>query len=62
MPEVFKHNPHRAKYGKTDCLEITKRFQQSGLSLSAFCKTNECYVGYGTLYKMIHEPEFYDNK
>lgn len=62
MPEVFEHNPHRAKYDKADCVEITKRFQQSGLSLSAFCKTDECYVGYGTLYKMIHEPEFYDNK
>ena len=42
MPEVFEHNPHRAKYGKTDCIEITERFQKSGLSLSAFCKTEEC--------------------
>ena len=62
MPEIFEYNPHRAKYGKVDCIKITKRFQKSGLSLSAFCKTKECYVGYGTLYKMIHEPEFYNNK
>lgn len=62
MPEVFEHNPHRAKYNEADCIEITKRFQKSGLSLTAFCNTEECYVGYGTLYRMIHEPEFYNNK
>ena len=62
MPEVFEHNPHRAKYGAKDRDIIRDLFFKSGLSISAFSKTKECYVGYGTLWKMINTPEFYDNK
>ncbi len=62
MPEVFQNNPHKAKYGAKDRDYLTKKFKESGLSLSAFQKTKECYVGYGTLYKMIHNPSFYDGK
>ena len=62
MPEVFKNNPHRAKYGAADRDIIVQLFKESGLSLSAFSKTEECYVGYGTLYRMVHEPEFYNGK
>lgn len=62
MPEVFEHNPHRAKYGAADRDIITALYKESGLKLHEFQKTAACYVGYGTLYKMIHNPEFYDNK
>lgn len=62
MPEVFETNPHRGKYDAKDRDIITALYQESGLSLSKFSKTKECYVGYGTLWKMIHNPEFYDNK
>ena len=61
-PEVFEHNPHRGKYGQKDCEIIRQLFFDSGLSISAFSRTEECYVGYGTLYKMIKNPEFYANK
>lgn len=62
MPEVFKNNPHRAKYTAQDRDIITDLYKKSNLNLTQFSKTKECYVGYGTLYKMIHDPEFYDNK
>lgn len=63
MPEVFLNNPHRGSYGEKDRDEITKRFKESGLSsLRDFCSSEECYVGYGTLYNMIHNPSFYDGK
>ena len=62
MPEVFDINPHPAKYTKEDCTYINELFKKSNLSLTQFQKTKECYVGYGTLYNMIHNPEFYNNK
>lgn len=62
MPEVFKNNLHRAKYTEADRDIIVTLFKESGLSISAFSKTPQCYVGYGTLYKMIKKPEFYDGK
>lgn len=62
MPEVFEYNPHRAKYGEKDRDIIQALYEESGLNLTAFSKTPECYVGYGTLWKMINEPEFYNGK
>lgn len=62
MPEVFENNPHRAKYTEIDRDIITALFQESGLSLKKFSETEECYVGYGTLWKMINTPEFYTGK
>lgn len=62
MPEVFENNPHPGKYNKTDKDNITKLYKESGLNLTEFCKTKECYVGYGTLWKMINTPEFYNEK
>ena len=62
MPEVFENNPHRAKYGAADRDILTQLYLESGLSLNQFQKTEECYVGYGTLWKMINNPEFYDGK
>ena len=62
MPEVFNNNPHPAKYGERDCEIISQLFEESHLSLSAFVKSEECYVGYGTAWKMIHNPEFYKGK
>lgn len=62
MPEVFLINPHKGKMTAKDRDTIVERFKQSGLSLNKFSKTKECYVGYGTLYNMVHHPEFYNNK
>lgn len=62
MPEVFEHNPHRAKYGAADRDIIVELFKKSGLTLKAFQRSDECYVGYGTLWKMVNTPEFYDGK
>ena len=62
MPEVFKNNPHRATYGEQDRDKIIQLFKKSGLSMSAFSKTKECFVGYGTLHNMINNPSFYDGK
>lgn len=62
MPEVFNVNPHRSKYNQLDCEVINRLYKESGLTLNQFCKTEECFVGYGTLWKMIHTPEFYNNK
>lgn len=62
MPEVFENNPHRGKYTAKDRDIIVELYKNSNLSLNQFQKTEECYVGYGTLYKMVHQPEFYDRK
>ena len=62
MPEVFDHNPHRASYNAVDRDYLVNLFLQSNLGIKDFVKTPECYVGYGTLWKMINTPEFYDNK
>lgn len=62
MPEVFKYNPHPGSYGELDCKIITNLYNKSNLTLNSFQKTEECYVGYGTLYNMIHNPDFYKGK
>ena len=62
MPETFSSNPHKAKYGEADRDIIVAKFQESCMSLSAFSKTPECYVGYGTLWKMVNDPDFYTEK
>lgn len=62
MPEVFLHNPHRAKYGAADRDIITALFRESGEKITQFVKNPKCYVGYGTLWRMINEPDFYDGK
>lgn len=62
MSEVFENNPHRAKYTEADRDIIVTLFKESGLSMRAFVKTPQCYVGYGTLWKMLKEPEFYNGK
>lgn len=62
MPEVFDNNPHKGKYTAKDRDEIVEKYKQSGLKLHHFAKTDECPVGYGTLWKMVNEPEFYDEK
>lgn len=62
MPEVFKSNPHRGKYGAKDRDFLTEAFKESGLSLNQFQKSSTCYVGYGTLHNMINNPNFYDDK
>lgn len=60
MPEVFQKNPHRAKYTKEDRDYIVSLYKESQKSLKAFSASEECYVGYGTLWKMVNTPEFYD--
>ena len=60
MPEVFQKNPHRAKYTKEDRDYIVSLYKESQKSLKAFSESEECYVGYGTLWKMVNTPEFYD--
>lgn len=62
MPEVFIKNSHPGKYGEADCKIINGLFKESKLSISQFSKTPECYVGYGTLYHMLTEPNFYKGK
>lgn len=66
MPETFNYNPHRGKYGKEDCDKINllyKKFlENGGNGISAFVKTSECFVGYGTAYNMINFPNFYKEK
>lgn len=59
MPEVFNTNPHPGKYTLEDCEYINKMFKESNLSLKQFSQSPECFVGYGTLWKMINTPEFY---
>ena len=53
---------HRAKYTEADADIINALFVESGKSLNQFVKTEECYVGYGTAYKMVNEPTFYEGK
>lgn len=64
MPEVFKYNPHPGKYTEEDCDEIRRRFfdREKPISLREFSKYPECFVGYGTLWKMINTPDFYKGK
>lgn len=62
MPEVFKNNLYRGKYSAADRDIIRALFYESKMSLSQFVNTEQCYVGYGTLWKMINQPEFYDGK
>lgn len=64
MPEVFKYNPHPGKYTEEDCTEIRRRFfdREKPISLREFSKYPECFVGYGTLWKMINTPDFYKGK
>lgn len=60
MPEVFQKNPYRAEYTKEDRDYIVSLYKESQKSLKAFSASEECYVGYGTLWKMVNAPEFYD--
>ena len=62
MPEVFKTIPHKSKMTEKDRNEIVKKFEESGMTISKYVKTSECPVGYGTLYKMVHDPNFYKGK
>ena len=62
MPEVFQNNPHKAKYTKKDRDIITQRFLNSGLNRHQFAISDDCYVGEATLYNMLDNPTFYDNK
>lgn len=62
MPEVYEVNPHRGKYGEKDRDIILELYRNSGLSMTQFVNTTECYVGYGTLHRMINEPDFYNGK
>ena len=62
MPEVFKHNPHKSVYTKQDRDIITTRFLDSGLNRHQFALSNECFVGEATLYNMLDNPQFYENK
>lgn len=62
MPEVFQNNPHKAKYTKEDRDIITQRFLDSGLNRHQFAISDNCYVGEATLYNMLDNPTFYDNK
>lgn len=62
MPEVFQNNPHKAKYTKEDRDMITQRFLDSGLNRHQFAISDDCYVGEATLYNMLDDPTFYDNK
>lgn len=60
MPEVFDSNPNpRQKYSARDRDAIVKRYRNSGLKMRQFCNLPSETVGYGTLWKMIHVPEFY---
>lgn len=62
MPEVFNTNPHKGKYTSADRDIIQALFKESGMTLRQFSFSDQCYVGYGTLWKMINQPEFYNNK
>ena len=62
MPEVFETIPHKSKMTEKDRNEIVKKFKESGMTISKYVKTSECPVGYGTLYKMVHNPDFYKGK
>lgn len=64
MPEVFEHNPHRKEYYKADCDKIRELYYSYDppITLWGFLHKDECYVGYGTLWKMIHHPEYYKDK
>jgi hypothetical protein len=62
MPETFNCNPHRSKYGKEDRDYLVELYKESRMSFNSFSKTKECYVGYGTIYKMINNPDFYNGK
>lgn len=62
MPEVFLTNPHRGHYTAKDRDIITQRFLNSGLNRHQFAISDNCYVGEATLYNMLDNPTFYDNK
>ena len=62
MPEVFKVKPYPGKYSTEQRDIIRELYFKSGLNLYQFSKSPECFVGYGTLWKMVHEPEFYEGK
>lgn len=61
-PEVFNNNPHPAKYGEKDCEKIVSLFKNFSGSLRSFVSSEYCYVGYGTAWNMIHNPDFYIGK
>ena len=62
MPEAFLINPHKKSYSAQDRDIITQRFLNSGLNRHQFAISNDCYVGEATLYKMLDNPSFYDDK
>lgn len=62
LPETFLHNPHRSMYTSKDRDIITQRFLDSGLNRHKFAISKDCYVGEATLYNMLDNPAFYDNK
>lgn len=63
MPEVFLHNLRpKLKYGAKERDDILQDFYQSKMSMRQYCKVSRFKVGYGTLWKMINDPEFYNSK
>lgn len=62
MPEVFLINPHKGHYTAKDRDIITQRFLNSELNRHQFAISDDCYVGEATLYNMLDNPTFYDNK
>lgn len=62
LPEVFENNPHKAKYSAQDRDNIVKLFNESGLNRHQFALSEQCFVGETTLYNMLDNPTFYDNK
>lgn len=50
------------EYNTQDRDAIRELYFKTELTLNKFSKTKECYVVYGTLWKMINKPEFYDKK
>jgi hypothetical protein len=64
MPEVFNHNPHPSKRTEEDCRIINEEWNKvkDKMSFKHFIESEPCYVGYGTAWKMIHNPDFYKGK
>ena len=59
-PEVLEKKFGNRRFTYEDALYYKAEFNKSGLTLNQYSKTVRGFVGYGSLYKMVYNTEFYN--
>ena len=54
MPEVFEKTIRKKEYTQQEKEKIKEEYRKSGMTLTQFSKTPQCFVRYATLWNIIH--------